>query len=82
MARKKKEKVYLLEINEIITVKSYHRGKFENQEEKVYQCSNCNAKNKYKQVYELENGNLIDLCFPCTKKIHNLTTNNPKFRKY
>lgn len=81
MARQKKAR-NILEKNGIITVQCYHRGRFEKNNEKVFKCSNCNNLIDYKQVYELIDGTIIDLCFHCTKKVHNLTTSNPKFRKY
>ena len=81
MARQKKAR-YLLEKNKIITVQCYHDNKFEKNDEKVFKCSNCSNSIDYKQVYELVDVTIIGLCFHCTKKVHNLTTSNPKFRKY
>jgi DNA-directed RNA polymerase subunit RPC12/RpoP len=83
MARKKKERVCLLEDkNKVITVKKYYRNKFEKTDEKIFKCSNCSIEMNYKHVYELESKRIINLCFHCNSKVHNLFTNNPKFRKY
>jgi hypothetical protein len=45
-------------------------------------CSNCNNSSVPKTIYEMEDGNIVEICFFCNKKIHNITSKNSAFKKF
>jgi hypothetical protein len=45
-------------------------------------CSNCNNNGVPKTIYEMEDGNIVEICYHCNKKIHNTNSTNSTFRKF
>lgn len=63
----------------IIRVK--RKIEFRKSEEKK-QCSNCQNMSSAKTIYEMEDGNIVEICYHCNQKIHNSTSTNSAFRKF
>ena len=70
-----------LEENGIINVLFYFRDKYEKSDKRLYECSNCSKMFNHKHVYEYMNKDIINICVHCNKKVNNLNTLNPKFKK-
>lgn len=70
-----------LEKNGKIEVKKYWREKYKKSDTRNIKCSNCDVLNNHAHLYSLLNDELADICFVCNKKIHNINSSNPAFRK-
>ena len=70
-----------LEENGVINVLRYFRDRFEKSDEKNFQCSNCEDLHNHRHIYKYKNGEMINICFLCNKRINNLNTLNEKFKK-
>jgi len=81
MAREFLERKSKLEENGIINVLYYFRDKFELDENKIFECTNCELFHNHKHVYKHVNNEIVSICCICNKRINNLSTQNVNYRK-